>query len=88
MMRKDMKVNLVAIGNSKGIRIPSAILKQCSIENHVELEVEKNRVVLKSIKARPREGWDKAFRLMHERKDDTLLFNEVVDIEANDWEWK
>lgn len=83
-----MKVNLVAVGNSKGIRIPSAVLKQCNIENQVELEVEKNRIVLKSIKARPRQGWDRAFRLMHERKDDTLLFGEKVDIEVKDWEWK
>lgn len=83
-----MKINLVAVGNSKGIRIPSAILKQCNIENQVELEVEKNRIVLKSIKSRPREGWDRAFRLMHERKDDTLLFDEKVDIEVKDWEWK
>jgi antitoxin MazE len=83
-----MKVNLVAVGNSKGIRIPSAILRQCNIENQVELEVEKNRIVLKSIKGRPREGWDRAFRLMHERKDDTLLFDEKVDIKVKNWEWK
>lgn len=83
-----MKINLVAVGNSKGIRIPSAILKQCNIENQVELEVEKNRIVLKSIKSRPREGWDRAFRLMHERNDDTLLFDKAVDIEVKDWEWK
>ena len=38
-----MKAKLVSIGNSKGIRIPTAILKQCNIENEVDLE-QKERV--------------------------------------------
>ncbi len=83
-----MKTNLVPIDNSKGIRIPAAILKQCNIENQVELEVKKNKIVLKPVKAKPREGWDSAFKLMHERKEDMLLIGEAIDTKMEDWEWK
>jgi antitoxin MazE len=82
-----MKVNIIEIGNSKGIRIPAAMLRQLDIETQVELEIEKNNIVLKPVKSKPREGWDKAFKLMHERKDDAIL-DEGIDAEMEDWEWK
>ena len=34
-----MQANVVQIGNSKGIRIPAAVLKQCGIAGKVELEI-------------------------------------------------
>lgn len=83
-----MKTKLVSIGNSKGIRIPMAILKQCNIENEVDLEVEKKKIIIKPLKTKPREGWDDAFRLMHEGKDDALLIDETIDIPMESWEWK
>lgn len=43
---------------------------------------------MKPIKTRPREGWDDAFRLMHEEKDDGLLVDETVDGAMENWEWK
>ena len=41
-----MKVKLVRIGNSRGIRIPKAILEQCGLQDAAELRVEKNRLVI------------------------------------------
>jgi antitoxin MazE len=83
-----VKTKLVSIGNSKGIRIPMAILKQFNIENEVDLEVKKEKIVIKPIKTKPREGWENAFRLMHERKDDVLLLDETIDSAIENWEWK
>lgn len=83
-----MKAKLISIGNSKGIRIPMAILKQCNIENEVDLEVEKEKIVIKPVKTKPRDGWDDAFRLMREKKDDALLIDETLNIAMENWEWK
>ena len=83
-----MKAKLISIGNSKGIRIPMAILKQCNIENEVDLEVEKEKIVIKPAKTKPRDGWNDAFRLMREKKDDALLIDETLDIAMENWEWK
>ena len=82
-----MQLNIVQIGNSKGIRIPKAILDQCHIEDRVDLEVEDGRIILEPKKKTPREGWGKAFKAMANNQDDTLLIDDGVDIEADDWEW-
>jgi len=67
-----MKVNVVRIGNSQGIRIPKTILQQCHLTDALELEVQGNRLVLRSA-SRPRAGWEDAFRRMYTHGDDALL---------------
>ena len=82
-----MKVNIVSIGNSKGIRIPKSVLEQCNFNKEAELEVENNKIVVKPVRSKAREGWDKAFKLMHDRKEDVLLLGDSLDVEAIEWEW-
>ena len=41
-----MRVKLVRIGNSRGIRIPKAVLGQCGLQEAAELRVEKDRLVI------------------------------------------
>jgi len=82
-----MKVNIVAIGNSKGIRIPKSVLDQCKFNKEAELEVENNRIIIKPLAKKSREGWDGAFKLMHECKEDVLLLDDSLDIEMKNWEW-
>ena len=65
-----------------------AILKQCNIEDEADLEVEKERILIKQLKTMPREGWDNAFKLMNKRKDDILLIDETIDEAMGNWEWK
>lgn len=82
-----MKVNIVSIGNSKGIRIPKSILDQCNFNKEADLEVEHNKLVIKPVKKKIRGGWDNAFKLMHKRKEDVLLLDDSLDIEMKNWEW-
>jgi antitoxin MazE len=79
-----MKASIIPIGNSKGIRIPKAVLKQCE----VELEVEKNRIIIKPVKRIPRRGWERAFREMAKRRDDRLIIADDIDADVSDWEWR
>jgi antitoxin MazE len=80
-----MKMDIIKIGNSKGIRLPQAVLKQCGIESQVELEIKDSYIILKPIK-NPREGWVEAFKLMHKNKDDVLLISEEIDTDLLE-EW-
>ena len=80
-----MKVGIISIGNSKGIRIPKAILEQCSFNTEAELEVQGNALLIRPVK-KVREGWEKAFQL-HERNEDALVSNDALDIEMENWEW-
>jgi antitoxin component of MazEF toxin-antitoxin module len=42
-----MRIPIIDIGNSKGIRIPQAVLKQVMFQGEVELEVNDGRITLR-----------------------------------------
>jgi antitoxin MazE len=84
-----MRSRIIKIGNSQGIRIPKPILEQTGITEDVELEVEKNRIIIRPI-SNPRVGWDFAFKTMAE-KDDDVLVHETENIshswDEEEWLW-
>jgi len=65
------KTRIVRIGNSRGIRVPKAVLEQAQLPDEVELYVEPGRLVVVGAK-RPRSGWAAAARKMRERGDELL----------------
>ncbi|MCZ2392317.1 MAG: AbrB/MazE/SpoVT family DNA-binding domain-containing protein [Chitinophagales bacterium] len=81
-----MEVQVINIGNSKGIRLPKSILEQYNISDTLELILEKDRIVLKP-KAVPRKGWEKSFKMMHANGDDQLLIDDIFEDETFE-EWK
>ncbi len=84
-----MKLKIVAIGNSKGIRIPKPLLEQCGIAREVEIEAEGNTLVLRAVHKKPRIGWDKAFKAMAEQGDDVPLDPLTATAwDEAEWEWK
>jgi flagellar motor switch protein FliG len=44
-----MRIPIIDIGNSKGIRIPQAILKQAVFGSEIELEVSEGKIILKKV---------------------------------------
>jgi antitoxin MazE len=83
-----MKVELVRIGNSRGIRIPKPILEQCGFRDTVELRVENDRLVIAQ-GHRPREGWEEAFRAAGPSINDELLLDTLApnQFDREDWRW-
>lgn len=82
-----MLVSVVAIGNSRGVRIPKSILDQLQISDKVDLEIENQHIVLKPVKPQVRIGWDSAFKNMHSEQHDTLILPESDEGEPFTWEW-
>ena len=74
-----MKVSVIQIGNSKGIRLEKALLEKYDIKDAVELILEKGFIIIKPISS-PRKGWDKAFKKMHENGDDRLLMEDIFEV--------
>jgi len=80
-------LTVVKIGNSRGIRIPKAILEQCAIDKELELEVEDDKIVLRPRKGTPRAGWKDAFKRMAAAGDDRPLIDDALDLDLHDFEW-
>jgi antitoxin MazE len=82
-----MRVNVVRIGNSRGVRIPKALLEQCGVGDAVDLTVEEGRLVLRPLQ-RARAGWAEAAGAMAARGDDRLIDPETpTTFDADEWEW-
>jgi antitoxin MazE len=82
-----MKVALIRIGKSKGIRLPKPILDRCGIEDAVELEIEDDRLIVRPARP-PRFGWSDAFAKISRRGDDSLLDEESTSSwDRTDWHW-
>ena len=75
-----MKIPIVKIGNSKGIRISKTILDKYNIKDAVDLVFEEEQIVIRPI-AKARAGWEEAFKEMHEKGDDILLIDDMFQDE-------
>lgn len=82
-----MRVNIVPIGNSRGVRIPKAVLEQCGLNKEAEMEVQEDKVIIKPLKKKAREGWGRAFEKMHRKKEDAALIKDSLDLQMQNWEW-
>ena len=82
-----MEVSVIKIGNSKGIRLSKTLLEKYNIRDTVDLIMEKGQIIIKPL-AKPRKGWDKAFKEMNENSDDKLLIADIFDEENMEEEWK
>jgi len=80
-----MELQIIQIGNSKGIRLPQTLLKQYNLKSKVVVDLEKEGFFIKPKKVR--EGWAESFKEMSDNSDDNLIlpdFQNTFDEE----EWK
>ena len=83
-----MKIKIIRIGSSFGIRSPKTLLKQYGFEDTAILKVENGQLIL-SPDQNPRARWHEGFKKMPEIGDDVLV--DIDDIKSNfdeeEWEW-
>ena len=81
-----MKIDIIKIGNSQGIRIPKTIMEQCGFTDSVDIEIKDDSLILSSHKVR--EGWLESFQEMAVNGDDELLIDDTISTEYDEeWEW-
>lgn len=78
-----MKTSLRAIGNSRGVLLPAAILAATDIHDEVELTVESGRIILSPPVTVPRQHW---FDGYNAEQDAAAWVDLPVEPEA-DWVW-
>ena len=83
-----MKSRIIQIGNSRGVRLPKALLDEAQLVDEIELQAAPGRIVIRKAN-RPRAGWAVAARLMRERNDDRLLDPTTATLfDDKEWKWR
>ena len=85
----SIKVKIIRIGNSKGIRLSKSLIEQYNMKDEVLLEAKKDSIVIRPV-GNPRAGWEKSFEKMRLRGDDVLL-DKGTELESEwgqaVWKW-
>ena len=85
----SIKVKIIRIGNSKGIRLSKSLIEQYNMKDEVLLEAKRDSIVIRPI-GNPRVDWEQSFEDMRLRGDD-VLFDEGIELESEweqaEWQW-
>jgi len=85
-----LRVRIVKIGNSQGVRIPKALLEESGLHGDVDMSVHDGTLVIAPT-GRSRQGWAEAFRRMTLRGDDEPVDGDLAtsgSFETGSWEWE
>jgi antitoxin MazE len=88
-----VKGKLVRIGNSRGIRLPKALIEQSGLTKDVEIAVKDSQIIIRSAgKDTPRAGWEEQIKkTLQEHGED--LDSEWLDaklsskFDEEEWTW-
>ncbi len=80
-----MEIQVIRIGNSKGILLSKVLLERYKFGEKIEVVMKPNHLELRPVKS-VRQGWEKKFKEMHEQGDDSLFINDLPeDKELEEW---
>ena len=83
-----MEARLIRIGNSRGIRIPKALIEAAGLDAPLRMRVVDSGLLIERV-GEPRVGWAAAARELRDRGDDGLLDDPVPTVfDESEWEWK
>lgn len=82
-----MRIDIIKIGNSRGVRIPRAVLEELGFTNSVDMRIENGKLVLERPQARC--GWEEAFACAAAEEDEPLLVpdHSLTRFDEDEWEW-
>ena len=85
-----MLAKISQIGNSKGVRIPKAVLEACNLDENdqVEISTEGNVICLTPL-SNPRHQWEEGFRCLEKFGPESELeaFKTAETFDDEDWQW-
>jgi antitoxin MazE len=95
---RPLTAKLIRIGNSRGVRLPKAVIEQAGLVDEVEIAVRGDEVVLRPGGDKPvRAGWDEAFKealaalpadfLERERAEWAEWQNAPNEFDKEGWTW-
>ena len=83
--------SLIRIGNSRGVRIPKALIQQAKLaDQELEFTVLKEGLLIKPIHRQSRQGWEKLIQEAVQKHGDDMVDAEWLSApltDDSDWEW-
>lgn len=80
-----MKVKIIQIGNSQGIRIPKKMLEESGIVDEADLEICTEGILLRNVQ-KPRSNWETLFAAGDE-DEETIDMNVNSTFDSKQWQW-
>jgi antitoxin MazE len=81
------RARIVRIGNSRGLRLPKALIELAELSDEVELRAEPGRLIVEAVRE-PRVGWAEAAKRMRAAGDDVLLDEPTsTRFDHEEWQW-
>src|SRR5207237_4377784 len=74
---KIVELKIVAIGNSRGVRLPKAIVERYAIEDTIVLEIREEALVFRN-KRDKQLSWEDTFKAMAREREDWSNFEGTV----------
>ena len=74
-----MEAKLIKIGNSKGIRLPSRLIKKYHLHEHLTLLEKNEGILIKSDIPDNKLSWEETFKEMAKEREDWSDFDITVD---------
>ena len=81
-----MKALLVRIGNSRGVRLPKAVIDEVGLTDEIDLRVENQCVVIAPVRS-PRVGWANAARRLRAESKGMLDNYTPTRFDEAEWQW-
>ncbi len=82
-----MKVKVIDIGNSRGIRLPKALIEEMGFKDEVELHRTENGLIILPVKE-ARAGWAEQFKKAYiPAKEEKTWENAGSKFDIEEWTW-
>lgn len=83
-----MDTRLIRIGNSRGVRIPKALIEAAGLDAPLRLRVVDAGLLIER-ETETRAGWNAAAKHLHDRGESGLLDDPVpTAFDESEWEWE
>lgn len=80
-----MHAKIIAIGTSKGIRLPKYLINKYKL-NEVDMIDTGSGILIKPVH-KPRAGWKQAFEKIAGTEEDKLIETPSTEWDKDNWEW-
>lgn len=84
-----MEASLIKIGNSKGVIIPSKLLKLVGLKEKINIEVLDDKIIIAPAKKVARDGWEEMIKeeLAKNGPQESLMPDVFEDEDLAEWKW-